>query len=212
LNEEKISFNFIISEGRHSVVISFPRLKLALKVFKPDLVNNAVKEYEFLKELSRKGYNVPKPYSLIIDEYPIIVREYIPGMHFKEFLNKADHEEIETVIMKLIKFIHRLDLESIFIDELSYPTKNIIVTDELDVYIIDFERATRTRSRSNVTQFLSFVYRVSMSTGPLKKKFEEIFDFSKIREVSTMYKKTKNLSFILKIFKRELKSIWEDFE
>ena len=138
LNEEKISFNFIISEGRHSVVISFPRLKLALKVFKPDLVNNAVKEYEFLKELSRKGYNVPKPYSLIIDEYPIIVREYIPGMHFKEFLNKADHEEIETVVMKLIKFIHRLDLESIFIDELSYPTKNIIVTDELDVYEDDF--------------------------------------------------------------------------
>jgi len=188
-------------EGKHSTVIAFPELEISIKIFKHSLVKNAIKEYEILKELSEKNYWVPKPYALILKKHPILIREYIEGVYFKDFLNKATKENIRKVIWNILQFAYKLDLHGIFLDELSHPTKNIIITKDLKTYIVDFERACKDSQRSNVTQFLSFIYRTGLESSPLGSKIVALFELEQIRKVIPEYKKERRIDVISKIFK-----------
>ncbi len=189
-----------VSRGRHSLVLAFPSFKVAIKIYRRGLLANAKKEFEFLRTLSEKKFNVPKPYELIIHEYPILVREYIEGKHLKDFFNESSPNEIVKVLKDLLIIAHKLDNENIFLDELSYPTKNVIVTKDLRVYIIDLERAVRTRNRSNVTQLLGFLYRIGISSSVLKQKLENHINFNVIRRLGQIYK-----------VKREIKCVLDEF-
>ncbi len=194
-------FEFKIERGWHSTVIIYPHLGIVIKVFKEGLAKNAEKEYNFLNILYRKGLNVPKPYALIIDKKkPIIIREYIDGLHLREFLNYATIDELRNVLYHLINLIYNLDLEQVFLDELSRATKNIIISKSLKPYIIDFERATLSK-RSNVTQFLSYLYKLAISDSPVSLKIKKILDLSKLSEASAHYKKHKDFKVILECFK-----------
>ena len=196
-----LDFRFKIERGWHSTVIIFPALRIVLKVFNKGLIKNAEKEFYFLKMLYNKGFNVPKPYVLINDkERPILIREFINGLHFNEFLSFASLESIRTVVLRLIKLAYKLDLEKIFIDELSKVTRNILVTDDLYPYIIDFERAT-VSNRSNVLQFLSYLYRLSLSKASFADKIKEIIDIKRAIEIGSLYKKKKDFNLILECLK-----------
>lgn len=192
---------FKLERGWHSTVIIFPALGIVLKIFNKGLVKNARKEFNFLSILHNKGFNVPKPYVLIEDgERPILIREFIDGLHFNSFLLSASIESIKIVVLRLIKLAHDLDLERVFIDELSRATRNIVVTDDLYPYIIDLERATIS-NRSNVLQFLSYLYSLSLSSASFSNKIKEIIDVKKIIKIGPLYKKKKDFNLILKCFK-----------
>ncbi|MHA1616401.1 MAG: RIO1 family regulatory kinase/ATPase domain-containing protein [Candidatus Njordarchaeales archaeon] len=190
--------DLIIAEGRHSVVLSIPHIGIAFKIFRKGYVRNADKEYSFLKILEHHDFPVPKPYNLlIINDYPILVREYIPGQHFNEFLDDSPPEKIVKVLKRVIELSFKLDEIGIFLDELSNPTKNIIVNSR-GVFFIDFERAQELRgNKSNVTQFLSFLIRVGKSSSQLKKKLERFVNFDKLVELSKEFKQSKDLEKVL---------------
>ena len=190
-----------VSEGHHSIVISYPEVGIVLKIFREDLKQNATREFNYLSSLYGKGYPVPKPYAIFFAKYPVLVREYIAGIHFNEFLDKATLLQIKEVIMRLLSVLHGLDKEKLFIDELSFPTRNIIVDNKLNVYLIDLERISVSERRCNVTQFLGFIYRTKFMETELREKIDMIIDVEKVMEVSKQYKKTKDLNLILQIFK-----------
>ena len=176
------------------MVIALPSHGIVFKIFNKGFIQNAEREYSFLKLLEKHEFPSPKPYYLlIINNFPILVREYIPGIHFSEFLDKAAPKEIIKVIRVLLENAYKLDSIGIFLDELSNPTKNIIVNNGY-VFFIDFERAQElTGKKSNVTQFLSFLIRVGKSTGDLKNKLVAYINFDKILDAARKFKKKKQL-------------------
>jgi len=203
LNEDILRKEVVIefAEGKHSVVIAFPQLKIVLKIFQKGLEKNAEREYHILRYLANKGLNIPKPYTLLLIDYPILIREYIRGKHFKQFLEEATLDQIRKILLELLKQCHLLDVNRVFLDELSNPTKNVIVTPSLDVYIIDFERAVKDSERSNVTQFLGYLYKLANSRTQLSRFLRSIICSDKIRMISLLYKKKRNFNLILEIFK-----------
>ncbi len=194
-------FSFKLESGWHSTVVIYPELGIVLKVFREGFVKNAEKEFYFLQLLYDKGLNVPKPYALIKDKKkPILIREFIDGVPFNKFLLFASHEDIKRVVLKIIELAYKLDIEKIFLNELSRVTRNIIVTRELNPYIIDLERATKSQ-RSNVSQFLSYLYKLASSKSPFASKIREIIDADKIIKIGSLYKKKKDFNLVLECFK-----------
>lgn len=199
MSEQGISFR--IERGWHSTVIIFPSLRIAIKVFREGLLKNAEKEYSLLLRLYNKGLNVPKPYVLIRDsKKPILIREFIDGRFFHDFLKLASVVEVREVVISLVKLSYLLDNENIFLNELSRATRNIIVTSSLKPYIIDLERANISK-RSNVTQFLSYLYRLALSTAKFAWKIRAILRVDEIIDVCKLYKKRKDFNAVLRCFK-----------
>jgi len=190
-----------VSEGMHSYVISIPSLRLAFKIYKGYMLKNAVKEYKILRMLSVKGLPVPKPYFLYLGERIILAREYIEGEHFIDFIKRERPEKIAIAFKTLIEIAHMLDCENVFLDELSFPTKNIIVKSEKKMFIIDFERAVINPRRSNVTQILGFLYSSIKSGGYVGNKIKEFLDVDKMIEIAKKYRRERRLDDVLRLFK-----------
>ena len=66
----------------------------------------------------------------------------------------------EEVIIKILKQLYRLDQLKVNKEELHHPYKHILVTNEGEPVLIDFERCKETEKPTNITQFLECLCRM----------------------------------------------------
>ena len=187
-----------IALGQHSINLILKDIRLNFKFFPKKLNVNAKKEYEFLKRIHKSKIPVPKPYSLIeTDNSSVLVREFINGITFGEFLTRANVNELKSVLIKIVLILKKLEELGIFVPEFSSLYKNVIVCNDVP-YLIDLERG-RFGARSNVTQFLGFLIKL-FHNPKLSKKLSEILNIEKLKSAAREYKTLRDISLVLQAF------------
>jgi len=164
--------NEIIGKGSTSKIIKINN-KTVIKELRSDSTrNNLNKEYKILK-LLEKWEIAPKVLKL---ENNKLYREYISGTTLKEFLEREkDINKILFIFQKLIICVAILDLLKINHNQLQIG-KNIIITFDNKIKIIDFEKATiNAATPKNVGQICGYYLKNYLS----KENFEKIKELVK---------------------------------
>ncbi|MGQ4891842.1 MAG: hypothetical protein ACP6IP_05045 [Candidatus Njordarchaeia archaeon] len=195
--------NIIIFKGRHSNVIALEGLNIAIKVFPITLKNNAYKEINAIRLANEKGINcIPKYIAHVdTDNAIFLFKEYIKGIYFIDFIKSCDENSLKETLLKLFRCLNLLDKLGIVVKELARPRKNIVIR-EGKPFLIDLERWTYTKGKTNITQFLGYIYSVLKSNdNEVSRKFKNLIISDNLKEISEQYKKTLDLNLTQKLFK-----------
>jgi len=170
--------------------------KVAIKIKNPDSsailrINN---EIEFLKILNKKGIG---PRLLFYNEN-YFVYKFVDGINISEFMNSINkkynntkHKKmLITIIKKIMNQMFIMDQLKINKEEMSHPQKHIIIDENNNPVLIDFERSCHTIKPSNVTQFSDFLISYNMSEI-LKKNIIKI-NKKQMINAAKRYKKQQN--------------------
>ena len=124
-------------------------------------------EAVMLKRLNQYGIG-PR---LIFSGEDYIVYYFVEGVMFPEFIKAGSFEDIQIVLDKLFGQLQKLDELGVNKEEMHKPYKHILVNEKnVNVVLIDFERAGFTQKPHNITQFIKYliskpVYEVLCSKG-----------------------------------------------
>ncbi len=133
--------------------------KVSVKVAKSKNVVKAIQReadiLEYLKGL--EGF----PYILFRGD-DFFVYRFIEGTPYGRL--GASGEEEKRILRKVLELAFILDEKGINRDEFSRIDKNVIVSEDGGVYILDFERGGFSKRPSNVTQFLQLLRRKGFLT------------------------------------------------
>ncbi len=167
-----------IGEGWRGVVYSgyLNGEKLAFKVPSDPIHIPAIqKEGMILEEVNKRGIGG----QLVLKGNDFIAYRFIEGKHFKDVINKENAKKIFSQILNQARELDKLGISK---DEMHRPHKNVLVDENLNVYLIDFERAKKTENLQNVTQFIQYL----ISGG---SNYYLIKDKRKLIELAREYKK-----------------------
>ncbi len=139
-------------KGKHSKV--YVENGKAIKVFKPQFRYNFWKEVRYLTVLQSQKF-VPRLYDFEPSKLTIEM-EFIDGVFIRDYIKKADGEELRKILQRCLDICYRLDRMRIQKEEMNHPGKHILIRDG-KVYFIDFERAFDSPNPSNVTQFVTYL-------------------------------------------------------
>ncbi len=133
--------------------------EVAVKVAgRPETVEAVRKEAEILRVLKgRKGY----PQILFTGD-DFFLYEFIRGKTLKEA--GLSREKKKEVYRTLLERAYELDTLGIKRDEFDYVEKNVILGEDGEVYVIDFDRGVFSKRPSNLTQFLQLLVREGFLT------------------------------------------------
>ena len=202
--KKAVESRVLVFDGMHSKVIALDSLGLAVKIFPIRLEYNAIKEYELLQLLNDSKINcVPKIYGMVKTENAILlVKRYVSGEYFSDFLEKRGIMEIADVLKKLIMCLHKIDRIGVTIKELSSPRKNIVVSYGKP-FIIDLERWVKEAKKTNITQFLGFLYKATLRNDNIGFKLRQIINTESLLTAARRYKSSMEITNILdEIFKK----------
>ncbi len=178
----------------------FPRENINFKIFPKAFEANARREYDILKILYSNGIYVPRPIELIVTENSVIlVREYIEGEFFDEFIDRCNEDELRAALLNILTILKKVEDLGIYIEEFSSLYRNVVIRNRKP-YIIDLERA-RYSPKSTITQFLGLLAKLCHNDS-IKKKLEAIMETEKIKHASIRYKETRDINTVLSIFKK----------
>ena len=122
----------------------------------------------------------------------IIVYEFIQGKSIDLYLlEEVKEEEIRNVVLEILKQCNNLDSIGLIHLELSRPRDHILVSTTKKPYIIDFETASLTSRKKNLTQVLSWMF---FKKHIISKKLLKIFQINqqklfRLRKLLGEYKK-----------------------
>jgi len=172
--------------------------KVAIKIKNPDSrailrINN---EIEFLKILNKKDIG---PKLLFYDEN-YFVYKFVDGINISEFMNSINKKYnntnnkkmLITIIKKIMNQMFIMDQLKINKEEMSHPQKHIIIDENNNPVLIDFERSRHTIKPSNVTQFSDFL--ISNNTSSVLKKNDIKVNKKLLINAAKRYKKQENKS------------------
>ena len=140
-------------------------------------------EFNVLKEVNVVGIG-PKVISFVDEK---LTMEFIDGVRIIDYFETVEKNEIISIIKKVFDQLRKLDELKINKSELTYPYKHILIRNNEPV-MIDFERARKTLTPSNVTQFCQFV--TSKGIEKLFKEKSLDIDKDKILKAAKNYKDT----------------------
>ena len=180
----------LFTKGKRGVIFkaSYHDKPVAIKIPHPDSDAPSTPELEarYLEKANAVGVG-PKLY-VSSDDY--VVMEFVDGILIGEFL-KNDSIESEKIIqvIKLI-FDQLISLDKIGINkfELTNPYKHIIVKNDFDPVLIDFERARHTTRPKNVTQFAEYL--TSRNILPLLQERDLLLEVAKFKSEISNYLST----------------------
>ncbi len=141
-----------VLRGKHSNV--YVKDGVAVKVFLPQFRYNFWKEVRYLTVLQSRRF-VPRLYDFDPEELKVEM-EFIEGEPIRDFIKRAEVDEVRDVLKSCLDICHRLDRMRIQKEEMNHPGKHVLIR-EGDVYFIDFERSYDNPNPSNVTQFISYI-------------------------------------------------------
>lgn len=154
-----------------------------------DANSTALLEARYLEKVNQLGIG-PLLYDFS-DDY--VVMEFVDGVLIGDFL-KSDSLKTENLIHVLLSIFDQLvslDRYSINKFELTNPYKHIIIKNNFDPVLIDFERARHTIRPKNVTQFAEYL--TGGNILPLLQKHDLLLDIVRFKAAISDYVKTGNL-------------------
>lgn len=99
-----------------------------------------------------------------------IVREYVKGVPLRVFAERNCGKPLRVVLAKLARQLAALDSIGLAHNELSrFEDHVLVLEEELQPLVIDFESATFNPHRSNLTQFFSFLMKKSEEVSAVSK-------------------------------------------
>ena len=172
-----------VKYGKHSRVLLYPQLGLALKVFNEGLLSSFLKELKALKVLNLisegiSWFTYPPKLLGYDEERRAILMELVNGFSLKELLGSEElYRSSEDLVKHLIRFAVTLDLIRLQKEEMSRLDKHLIITslDPLKVKLIDYDRSAYPGRPTNLPQLLRFLAR-----NFLRLKEEDLIKLGKL--------------------------------
>ncbi len=128
----------------------------------------------------------------------LLLWRLVRGVSLLEWLkSRKDPEEVKKLFVQLLYQLYLLDKTGIVHTELSRPSGHILVENGKPV-VLDFESASLTSKKSNVTQFLSLLLRNTEYSIILRSYIPELPDRGKLREILRQYKRRRDIEYLLK--------------
>ncbi len=130
-----------------------------------DAVGTILKEAKNNQILN--GVNVGPRFLYYDDKNEYMIRDFVEGKSIFDWMgdnkNYAHYkDDLLSIIMCVLDQCRRMDLLGFNKYEMTNPHKDLLVTSNLDVFIIDFERCRFTIKPKNVTQFCQFLVKGRM--------------------------------------------------
>lgn len=190
--KKKIDDIHFFAAGKRGIVFTgfFRKKKIAIKTKHPKTKaqHSIENEVKMLKKLNKHKIGP----TFVAKGRNYLIYEFVPGEYIKDWLPKTKKSEIAGVFAAVLKQCFVLDKLKINKEEMHHPLKHIII--DKNIIMIDFERAHKTKSPKNVTQFLQFI---RTNAGLLNRRGFNISK-EKILEISQNYKKNHKIDFVLK--------------
>jgi putative serine/threonine protein kinase len=125
--------------------------KIAFKVpSEPIHKHSILKEGEILKIVNKAGIGG----KLLLKGEDFIAYEFIEGKELRHVINKENAKKIFSQILEQARKLDKLQITK---EEMHRPHANILVNKNLEVFLIDFERAKKSKKPKNITQFVQFL-------------------------------------------------------
>lgn len=134
--------------GKRSIVY-----KVGNKAVKVSTKERAAKEASVLRTVNKKAIG-PKVYKVVEDQ---LWMQYIVGERFDEYVLRTHDAKVVRTLFRQARVLDKLMLNK---QEFTRPTKNVLVTKEQKVVLLDFERALYTKRPANVAQLGAWAERV----------------------------------------------------
>ncbi len=141
-----------IAEGWRGEIFkgSYKGKVLAFKVpSEPIHIHPILKEGEILKKVNKAGIGG----KLVLQGKDFIAYEFIEGKELKKVINQQNAKKI---FKQLLEQARKLDKLLITKEEMHKPHSNVLVDKDLNVYLIDFERAKMSKNPKNITQLVQY--------------------------------------------------------
>ncbi|MFW5746581.1 MAG: HemK2/MTQ2 family protein methyltransferase [Nanoarchaeota archaeon] len=157
-------------------------VKVACKMKNPKSVApHAVKrEAKYLGQLNPHGIGP----TLYFAEDDVVVRAFVDGVRIKDFLAEAD--AAIPVVEEIFRQCRLMDTLGIEKQEMKNPYKHILVTDNHEVVMIDFERCRESSKPGNVTQLIQWI--TSDEMQEMLAPYGLKYDVSVLRSLARTYK------------------------
>ncbi|MDQ7055181.1 MAG: serine/threonine protein kinase [Persephonella sp.] len=151
--KNKIENLEIIGEGWRGIIYR-GRLNgkdLAFKVASEEqFIPNIQKEGKILEVINQYGIGG----KIFLTGEDFIAYQFIQGKPLKKVINQKNGKVITSQLLKQARMLDRLGINK---EEMHRPYTNVLVDDNLRVYLIDFERARQGKNIQNVNQLLQFI-------------------------------------------------------
>ncbi len=185
LNKKNVKKIKYFAHGKRGVIFmgKYNGKKIAVKVKRKEskAVERIKNEVKWLKVLNKK--NIGPRLLFYGDNY--LAYKFVEGEFILDYLrNKRDRKVLVSVLNQCFE----MDKLGVNKEEMHRPVKHIIVNEEGEVTLLDFERCYKTKKPHNVTQFGVFLVRHKLAN-------------KKIISLLKSYKKEMNKSNLDKIAK-----------
>ena len=155
LKKKGISNLSLLAKGHRSNVFkgTYKEHEVAVKVaVDKQGIARLKNEVDWLKKLNPKKIG-PK---IISSDSGYFVMEFIKGRRILDYLQFADKTEIRKIVKQMLDKCYTLDLMKVTKEEMQHPHKHIIIENDGNARMIDFERCHSSPDPKNVTQFCQF--------------------------------------------------------
>jgi putative serine/threonine protein kinase len=145
----------IYAKGKRGVI--YREGNVCIKEKNPSsAVDTLANEAKYLKILNKKSIG-PRFIKYVKGK---LYREFVDGTRISDYFEQeASKEKIISVIKQVLEQCKIMDDLGIDKKELTNPYKDIIITEDNNAVMIDFERCKESKKPKNVTQFLQYIAR-----------------------------------------------------
>ncbi|PMP63834.1 MAG: serine/threonine protein kinase [Sulfurihydrogenibium sp.] len=167
--KEKIKNIEKIGEGWRASVYKgiFEDKVLSFKVALSDLHKHPIqKEGIILQQVNKHGIGSPLRFS----GEDFIAYDYIDGKPLIEVINQSNYLNLINQLLEQSFILDKLKIDK---GEMHRPYTNVLVDKDLKLYLIDFERATKSLKPQNVLNVTQFILRGKERTEDLLKLLKE---------------------------------------
>lgn len=190
----KLSNKEYYAKGKRGIasLATYKGMRVLVKEHNPQAAVDTISyEATILQQLNT--YDIGPKFIAYDEKNRMLIREFIEGEEFVEYLESANKKEIFRVLTEIFYQCRKMDLLGINKLELTRPYKHIFVTtkktakrEKGSVVQIDFERCTRTEHPKNVTQFVQCVLRGRLSS--IFAKHNIVMNESNLLDLTKKYK------------------------
>lgn len=175
---EKTVFNVpVLGKGYVGVVVAahIGNAKVALKIRRVDADRSEMYHEAEMLQIANKVEVGPR---LVGVSENFLVMEFVEGTLLPEWLEnvrgRGTRKRVRLVLRDTLEQCRRLDEAGLDHGELSRAPKHIIVDKDNHAYIVDFETASITRRKSNVTSICQYFFIGSQVAKTLQRKLGRI--------------------------------------
>ncbi|MEM3521477.1 MAG: RIO1 family regulatory kinase/ATPase [Candidatus Bathyarchaeia archaeon] len=141
------------------VITLIDNKEFALKIRRMDASRESLESEWHMQKIANLIGIGPKAYACSKN---FLLMELIKGLHFPEWIKslkgKSKKKALQKVVRKILMDCYKLDEIKLDHGELSRAPKHIIITNENEPIIVDFESSSIHRKPSNLTSICQFLF------------------------------------------------------